>query len=154
MQAVSEDTSPSRGKDAAGKRTRRWSKVYAFPAFVVGAGVGFFVATAATSRAAERFPRLLSVQLDHARVVFCHAPPEQSLPVVEEYVNWSVSTEDHLSRHGVELLSEQAILQERTESPRADASWEKAERTCRAAGNAACGREALRSLAEAACAAR
>lgn len=152
MQAVSEEWSQGEhAGSAARKRTGPWSPIYALPALAAGAGLGFFVATLLASSAHARFPQLLSAQRDHARVMFCHAPPDASLRVIGEYVSSARATGDDATAYGVELLAQQAVLQERTKAAAAEASWAKAEKACHVAGIAACGREALRSLAESAC---
>ncbi|MCA9639884.1 MAG: hypothetical protein H6718_13805 [Polyangiaceae bacterium] len=133
------------------KRGRRWSLVYAVPALVVGVGLGFFAASLASSRASERFPELLAAQQAHARVMFCEAPREQSSKVIGEYVRLAAGTGDQLTPYGVELLAQAAVLEERAQPEAAEESWKKAENACGGAGLAACGREALRSLAEASC---
>ncbi len=104
------------------------------------------------SRASERFTQLHAAQLDHARVVFCYAPAERSLAVIGGYLTEATATEDQRTAYGVELSAQVAVLEERATSGRAEQAWSKATQHCKAAGIAACDRESLKSLAEAACA--
>ena len=148
---MKEDSRPASSKVTPRKLGGRWSVVYGVPALAVGAGLGFFVATLLTSRVAQRFPEFLGAQQEHARVMFCYAPREQSSGVIDDYAQVAAGTEDHVTAYGVELLAQAAVLEERAHSDTAEERWKKAESACGAAGMAACSREALRSLAEAGC---
>ncbi|MGE0328820.1 MAG: hypothetical protein AB7K71_24490 [Polyangiaceae bacterium] len=141
----------SEARRASRKQARRWSWIVAIPALVVGAGLGFFFTTLSLSQRFSNYSEVYAAQRAHARVMFCNAPTEQSLKVTQEYLPWAGNLDEDATAHGVELLAQAAVLEERAHSDTAEERWKKAESACGAAGMAACSREALRSLAEAGC---
>jgi hypothetical protein len=122
---------------------------------VLCSGVGIVLGMAVGTRISVRMDDKFSLASDarYSQAMFCFAPPDRALPAAEAHLERISGAEgsDLIRRERVFASGALAILEQRSNSGKAEAAWADAQKACKLAEYRDCSRDWLTRLLSTVC---